>query len=109
MKKEVALKQAWRNFFFHLAEGTRFELVVQNNPYGSLANCWFQPLTHPSGLKALKLRHSGRECKDTNNFGVNKYPNKKMQSGFAPGLHFWLNRNNDNLITNFSLVNCKVS
>ena len=35
-----------------LAEGTRFELVVQNNPYGSLANCWFQPLTHPSGLKA---------------------------------------------------------
>jgi len=23
--------------------------VVQNNPYGSLANCWFQPLTHPSG------------------------------------------------------------
>ena len=25
-----------------LAEGTRFELVVQNNPYGSLANCWFQ-------------------------------------------------------------------
>ena len=38
------------------AEGTRFELVVQNNPYGSLANCWFQPLTHPSahpsGLKA---------------------------------------------------------
>ena len=29
--------------------GTRFELVVQNNPYGSLANCWFQPLTHPSG------------------------------------------------------------
>ena len=32
-----------------LAEGTRFELVVQNNPYGSLANCWFQPLTHPSG------------------------------------------------------------
>ena len=31
------------------AEGTRFELVVQNNPYGSLANCWFQPLTHPSG------------------------------------------------------------
>ena len=37
-----------------LAEGTRFELVVQNNPYGSLANCWFQPLTHPSGLKAFE-------------------------------------------------------
>ncbi len=31
------------------AERTRFELVVQNNPYGSLANCWFQPLTHLSG------------------------------------------------------------
>ena len=36
------------------AEGTRFEPVVQNNPYGSLANCWFQPLTHPSGLKAFE-------------------------------------------------------
>ena len=32
------------------AERTRFELVVQNNPYGSLANCWFQPLTHLSGI-----------------------------------------------------------
>ena len=57
------------------AEGTRFELVVQNNPYGSLANCWFQPLTHPSGLKALKLRHSGRDCKGTKkilNFAILK-------------------------------------
>ena len=50
------------------AEGTRFELVVQNNPYGSLANCWFQPLTHPSGLKALKPRLSGRDCKGTKKF-----------------------------------------
>ena len=23
------------------------------NPYGSLANCWFQPLTHPS-LRTLE-------------------------------------------------------
>ena len=49
-KKPAVTRQAFE------AEGTRFELVVQNNPYGSLANCWFQPLTHPSGLKALKLR-----------------------------------------------------
>ena len=46
-----------------LAEGTRFELVVQNNPYGSLANCWFQPLTHPSGLK---------DCKDTDFLTIHK-------------------------------------
>ena len=45
MQKKAAIYLA-ANFF---AEGTRFELVVQNNPYGSLANCWFQPLTHPSG------------------------------------------------------------
>ena len=37
------------------AEEGGFEPPVQNDPYGSLANCWFQPLTHPSGLKALKL------------------------------------------------------
>ena len=62
------------------AEGTRFELVVQNNPYGSLANCWFQPLTHPSGLKAFETtrhvaggRHSGRDCKDTKNCSNRKF------------------------------------
>ena len=26
-------------------------------PYGSLANCWFQPLTHLSGSRLAKLRH----------------------------------------------------
>ena len=31
-----------------LAERTRFELVVRNNPYVGLANRWFQPLTHLS-------------------------------------------------------------
>ena len=30
------------------AERTRFELVVRVITYGSLANCWFQPLTHLS-------------------------------------------------------------
>ena len=62
-----------------MAEGTRFELVVQNNPYGSLANCWFQPLTHPSGLKAKEthrdepgLRHKGRDCKDTDFLTIHK-------------------------------------
>ena len=28
------------------------------NPYGSLANCWFQPLTHPS-LKDPEVRNRG--------------------------------------------------
>ena len=32
----------------YFAERTRFELVVRNNPYVSLANWWFQPLTHLS-------------------------------------------------------------
>ena len=47
----------------HCAERTRFELVVQNNPYGSLANCWFQPLTHLSGSLLAKLRHLRRIAK----------------------------------------------
>jgi hypothetical protein len=33
-----------------LAETARFELAVRVTPYDSLANCWFQPLTHVSGL-----------------------------------------------------------
>ena len=37
------------------AERTRFELVVENNPYDSLANCWFQPLTHLSRRKECYL------------------------------------------------------
>ena len=56
-----------------LAEGTRFELVVQNNPYGSLANCWFQPLTHPSGLKAFETPAVKRDCKDTNFYSKRKF------------------------------------
>ena len=24
------------------------------NPYGSLANCWFQPLTHPSKMRVQR-------------------------------------------------------
>ena len=31
-----------------LAEGGGFEPPVRVNAHGSLANCWFQPLTHPS-------------------------------------------------------------
>ena len=31
-----------------VAERTRFELVVRNDPYVGLANRWFQPLTHLS-------------------------------------------------------------
>ena len=34
-----------------LAETERFELSVQMYPYDGLANRWFQPLTHVSGLQ----------------------------------------------------------
>ena len=33
----------------NVAERGGFEPPVQITPYGSLANCWFQPLTHLSG------------------------------------------------------------
>lgn len=36
-------------FSLFLAERGGFEPPVQITPYGSLANCWFQPLTHLSG------------------------------------------------------------
>ena len=36
------------------AERARFELAVEFNPYGGLANRWFQPLTHLSKLKNLQ-------------------------------------------------------
>ena len=92
-----------------LAEGTRFELVVQNNPYGSLANCWFQPLTHPSGLKAFETPSlTDGNAKIRTFFQFARYWPKKCSRGSHPDCIFWLNRNNDNLITNFSLVNCKV-
>ena len=42
-----------------VAERTRFELVVRNDPYVGLANRWFQPLTHLSGSHLAKLRHGG--------------------------------------------------
>ena len=42
-----------------IAERTRFELVVRNDPYVGLANRWFQPLTHLSGSHLAKLRHEG--------------------------------------------------
>ena len=34
-------------------------------PYGSLANCWFQPLTHPSkeGFNRITTHHLKCECK----------------------------------------------
>ncbi len=35
-----------------LAEGAGFEPAVPVSQYDSLANCWFQPLTHPSFGKA---------------------------------------------------------
>ena len=72
MKKRGSLfgPRFTKNAFCKLAEGifaerTRFELVVQNNPYGSLANCWFQPLTHLSGSVVQNGRPKGRDCKDT--------------------------------------------
>ena len=34
-----------------MAETERFELSVQMYPYDGLANRWFQPLTHVSGLQ----------------------------------------------------------
>ena len=42
--------QAKRLILFILAERTRFELVVAIAHYVGLANRWFQPLTHLSGL-----------------------------------------------------------
>lgn len=43
-------------FCISSAERTRFELVVENNPYDSLANCWFQPLTHLSSGSLLRVQ-----------------------------------------------------
>jgi hypothetical protein len=41
--------QTWKIWdFLKIAEGGGFEPPVQFNPYDSLANCWFQPLTQPS-------------------------------------------------------------
>lgn len=42
------MQKPCKSFVCPFAERTRFELVVQNNPYVGLANRWFQPLTHLS-------------------------------------------------------------
>ena len=42
----------YKNF----AERARFELAVEFNPYGGLANRWFQPLTHLSKAENLKAK-----------------------------------------------------
>ncbi len=41
------MNQLGESFFFY-AESGGFEPPVQYNPYDSLANCWFQPLTQLS-------------------------------------------------------------
>ena len=43
-----AVVRLWRTE----AEKGGFEPPVRFNPYDSLANCWFKPLTHFSGLRA---------------------------------------------------------
>ena len=52
--KEAALTAASA-----LAERGGFEPPVQNNPYGSLANYWFKPLTHLS--RDAPPRSAGRQ------------------------------------------------
>ena len=44
------------NTVFVFAEGERFELSVQFDPYDGLANRWFQPLTHPSECAEFKYK-----------------------------------------------------
>ncbi len=39
-----------------VAERGGFEPPVPYNEYGSLANCWFQPLTHLSNKAAQKYK-----------------------------------------------------
>ena len=45
---------AWESSY--LAERTRFELVVRNDPYVGLANRWFQPLTHLSNQHHVSVK-----------------------------------------------------
>jgi hypothetical protein len=45
----------------NLAETARFELAVRVTPYDSLANCWFQPLTHVSGFAAKRGYSEGND------------------------------------------------
>jgi hypothetical protein len=39
-----------------VAERAGFEPAVPLTKYDSLANCWFQPLTHLSGLTEINLK-----------------------------------------------------
>ena len=50
------------------AERRRFELLVHGNVYGSLANCWFQPLTHLSIPRVSFVLNAKRDCKYTIKF-----------------------------------------
>ena len=43
-----------------MAETEGFEPSVQMYPYDGLANRWFQPLTHVSGIAAAKAGYSER-------------------------------------------------
>ncbi len=54
---------------FMVAERGGFEPPVQFNPYGSLANYWFKPLTHLSGVsggKYSRMPHTSRSRLDSN-------------------------------------------
>ena len=72
-----------------VAERTRFELVVRNDPYVGLANRWFQPLTHLSGSHLAKLPPRGRTAKIRIFFELQGFRTKK-DSPTAVLLHFAL-------------------
>lgn len=64
-----------------VAERTRFELVVRNDPYVGLANRWFQPLTHLSGSHLAKLPPRGRTAKIRIFFELQGFRTKKDSRG----------------------------
>ena len=67
-----------------VAERTRFELVVRNDPYVGLANRWFQPLTHLSGSHLAKLPPRGRTAKIRIFFELQGLRTKKDSRGGCP-------------------------
>ena len=67
-----------------VAERTRFELVVRNDPYVGLANRWFQPLTHLSGSHLAKLPPRGRTAKIRIFFELQGFHTKKDSRGGCP-------------------------
>ena len=67
-----------------IAERTRFELVVRNDPYVGLANRWFQPLTHLSGSHLAKLPPRGRTAKIRIFFELQGFRTKKDGSSSKP-------------------------